>query len=303
MPKKSISVLVVGKTGQLAHALARSSLPDDWRVTFADRNQIDLAKPDAAAAVVRGLAPDLVINAAAYTAVDAAESEPELARLINCLTPAAVAGVCASRNVPFVTVSTDYVFDGTRLGPYRESDPVAPLGVYGSTKEEGERLVRSAWSKHLIFRTSWVFSATGTNFVRTMLRYGKEREVLRVVADQRGKPTAASDLASAILMASQKILSGGGAFGTYHIANADVTTWNEFAQTIFENARHQGHPVPTTVEAISTAEYPTRAKRPANSELDTSKFTNTFGFEMRSWKLALPDVLDELLRQSASAAG
>ncbi len=295
MTSRPVSVLVIGKTGQLAGELARSAWPEGWNVAYADRQAIDLGKPDEAAAAVERAAPDLVVNAAAYTAVDKAESDDEAARNVNALAPAAIAAVCARRGIPFVTVSTDYVFDGAKTGAYREDDPVGPTTVYGRTKEEGERLVRAANPKHLILRTSWVFSALGANFVRTMLRLGGQRPEMRVVGDQHGKPTAAADLARAVIAASAAVLRNDGPYGTFHVSNAGSTSWHEFAVTIFERAGKRGATVPQKVEAIPTSEYPTPAKRPANSELACDKFEQNFGHRFRPWSQALDDVLDELI--------
>lgn len=290
-----MKALVLGRTGQLACELQRKSWPADWVVEFASRGEIDLAEPDRAAGAVAERAPGIVINAAAYTAVDKAESEPGLAATVNALTPAAVAAVCNRLRIPFVTISTDYVFDGSKQGPYTEDDAVCPASAYGRSKAEGERLVRAAHDNHLILRTSWVFSAFGSNFVRTMLRLGGERTALSVVADQKGRPTSASDLASAVIAASTALVGDRGLAGTYHVANAEPTTWYGFASAIFEGAKARGARTPELLKPISTAEYPTAARRPANSELDTQKFEATFGASLRGWRPALADVLDELL--------
>jgi dTDP-4-dehydrorhamnose reductase len=264
-------------------------------VEFAPRDEIDLAEPDLAAEEVAARTPDIVINAAAYTAVDKAESEPELATRVNALGPAAIAAVCHRLKISFVTLSTDYVFDGSKQGPYSEEDAVCPASAYGRSKAEGERLIRAVHDNHLILRTSWVFSRFGSNFVRTMLRLGGERSVLSVVSDQRGRPTAASDLASAVIGASKAIVDDRGVAGTYHVANAEATTWYGFASAIFEGAKARGARTPELLKPIRTAEYPTAAMRPANSELDTRKFEATFGISLGGWRAALADVLDELL--------
>jgi len=295
MTGKPVSVLVLGKTGQLAGELARATWPDGWTVRYADRSAVDLSRPEEAARAVADAAPDLVINAAAYTAVDKAESEPELARAVNATAPAAIAAVCAKRGVPFITVSTDFVFDGSKHGPYGEDDPTGPTNVYGSSKEEGERLVRAANPRHLILRTSWVFSALGNNFVRTMLRLGGQRPEMRVVVDQKGKPTAAADLARAVIAAAGRVMRDDGPWGTFHVSNAGPTTWHGFAVTIFEGAGKRGATVPGKVEAIPASEYPTPAKRPSNSELDCNKFERAFGHRFRPWSQALDEVLDELI--------
>ncbi|MBV9993336.1 MAG: dTDP-4-dehydrorhamnose reductase [Alphaproteobacteria bacterium] len=295
MVDKPRTVLVIGKTGQLARELARSPWPAGWQASFAGRDAIDLACPDAAAACVEAAAPEMVVNAAAYTAVDKAESEPGLADAVNAVAPGAIAAACARMNVPFVTVSTDYVFDGAKRGAYVESDPVGPIGAYGRSKERGERLVREAHGRHLILRTSWVFGALGNNFVRTMLRLGAERKTLKVVADQRGKPTAAADLAAGVIAAAAGLAGDASLAGTYHLANEGPTSWHEFARAIFDGAKTRGAAVPDEVLPIATAEYPTPARRPMNSELDCELFARRFGLRQRDWRLALKDVLDELL--------
>jgi dTDP-4-dehydrorhamnose reductase len=297
-----LKVLVLGKTGQLAGELERSQWPEGWDVEFASRAAIDLAQPDIAAGAVLARAPGLVINAAAYTAVDKAESEAELARTVNALSPGAIASACAKLNAPFISLSTDYVFDGLKTGPYAELDPVAPTGAYGRSKAEGEHRIRSAHEWHLILRTSWVFSRFGANFVRTMLRLGAEQQMLRVVADQHGKPTAAADLAEAVISASELLAQNRGVSGTYHVANSEPTTWHGFATAIFDLASRRGAPVPQAVEPIATADYPTPARRPANSELDCTKFEGIFSMRLRSWRPALEEVLDELLAPGASEA-
>jgi dTDP-4-dehydrorhamnose reductase len=295
-----LKVLVLGKTGQLARELERSQWPQAWDVAFAARDSIDLAQPDLAAKAVLERTPDLVINAAAYTAVDKAESEPELARAVNGLAPGAIAAVCADLGVPFVTVSTDYVFDGWKNGPYTEEDAIAPASVYGRSKAEGEERIRSAQPWHAILRTSWVFSPFGSNFVRTMLRLGVDRPLLRVVADQHGRPTAAGDLAKAVIVATGALVRDRAVSGTYHVANAEPTTWHSFATAIFAGAKRRGAHVPDNVEQIGTADYPTPARRPPNSELNSTKFEQTFSMPMRSWRPALDEVLDTLLSPGAA---
>ena len=222
-------VLVIGREGQLARELARARWPDGWSPTFAGRPELDLRFPDKAAAEVTASAADLVVNAAAYTNVDQAESEPDIARLVNAAGPGAIATACGKIGATLVSISTDYIFDGTKAGPYLEEDPVNPIGAYGRSKAEGEALIRAAWAEHLILRTSWVFSPFGTNFVKTMLRLGSERPQLRIVADQRGCPTGARDLAGAVIGACTAVKSAKAGFGTYHVANSGATTWYDLA--------------------------------------------------------------------------
>ena len=294
------SVLVLGRSGQLARELAHADWPSAWRPQFAAHSDIDLSRPELAACLVTAANPDLVINAAAYTAVDKAEGESELAMCINCTAPAAIAAACARRDIPFVTISTDYVFDGRKVGAYTEEDAVCPINVYGLSKMEGERLVRASHDWHLILRTSWVFSASGSNFVRAMLRLARERQSVSVVADQRGRPTAAADLARAVIHGSGVVLKNRRLSGTYHVANCDAVSWHDFAVAIFEAAARYGISAPE-VRAIQTAEYPTPARRPANSELSTAKFERAFGMTLRPWKEALTVVIAELTPVASGA--
>jgi len=287
-------ILVVGRTGQLARELARTALPQGWTLEFAGREVVDLADPDAAAAAVRASGADAVINAAAYTAVDRAESEPELAQRVNGDAPGAMAEAAKAMGAPFVHVSTDYVFDGADPGGYAEEDPIAPRSAYGRTKAAGEAAVRGAGGDHLILRTSWVFSPFGANFVKTMLRVGAERDEVRVVDDQHGRPTAAGDIAAALATVLEKTMAGAAPFGAYHFANAGPTTWRRFAEGVFERAAARGAKTPR-VTAITTAEYPTPAARPACSILKTGKLETVFGLAPRGWGEALDATLDELV--------
>jgi dTDP-4-dehydrorhamnose reductase len=239
--------------------------------------------------------PDLAINLAAYTAVDRAESEAEAAWAVNCTGAMHIAAGCADRGIPLVHLSTDYVFDGYKDGPYREDDPVNPLGVYGASKEAGERAVREALRRHIILRTSWVYGAFGQNFVKTMLRLGAERETLRVVADQHGCPTAAADIASALVALAQQVAAGEERWGTYHFAGAGATTWHGFAEAIFDLALPYRGRRPR-VEPIATEQYPTPARRPRNSVLDCSKIADAFGIRPAPWRPALAAVIRELLQ-------
>jgi dTDP-4-dehydrorhamnose reductase len=285
------SILVVGETGQLARELARAAWTPEVELTFAGREIIDLGRPETATAVVAALNPDVVINAAAYTAVDKAESDEEYAALVNCDGPAALARAAAAAGARLIHVSTDYVFDGTKPGPYSEDDPVAPASVYGRSKEAGERAVREALGAHFILRTSWVYSPFGNNFVKTMLRFGAEREEMRVVADQHGCPTAAADIAAAIV----RLAAADHGWGTYHYSGAGPTTWHGFAEAIFAGAAVRGAKVPARVLAIGTADYPTPALRPANSVLDCTRIDRVHGIVARNWREALDGCLDALI--------
>lgn len=293
-------VLVIGRQGQLARELARARWPDGWTATFTGRPDLDLQFPDKAAAFIEACRPNLVINAAAYTNVDSAENEPELARVVNAAGPAAIAKACAQTGAALIAISTDYVFDGTKAGPYREGDPVSPIGAYGRSKAKGEELIRAALDRHVILRTSWVFSPFGTNFVKTMVRLGAERQQLKVVADQHGCPTGASDLARAVIAVGSAVMSSNPAFGTFHVANSGVTTWYGLASAVFKILAARGVRVPE-IAPIATAEYPTRAARPANSVLDCGRLRSTFGITLRPWRDALGECMDELLVQKTSA--
>lgn len=296
-------VLVAGAGGQVGRALMALATPPDIELVGLYRAALDITQFDAVNAALDQARPHAVVNLAAYTAVDRAEDEPLAAFAVNRDGAGLLAQACRRRGVGLVHVSTDYVFDGTRPGAWTEDDPVAPLGVYGRSKAEGEALVREALPAHAIVRTSWVFGAHGRNFVRTMLeRIGRTAE-LRVVDDQRGCPTAASDLARALLEVARRLLDApGAAAGTYHYCNAGATTWFRFAQAIFARARAHGRDVPRVIP-VPSADYPTRARRPANSELDCAKAVAAFGLARPSWRDSLPPVVDAILAQLDRAAG
>jgi dTDP-4-dehydrorhamnose reductase len=286
-------VLVLGAGGQVGRELRRLPWPADTKLVAFDRFGLDITRREAVFATVAGERPDIVVNAAAYTAVDRAESERDAAWAANCAGPANIAAGCREAGIPLIHISTDYVFDGTKIGPYREDDPVNPLGVYGASKEAGERAVREGLREHVILRTAWVYSAHGHNFVKTMLRLAGERPVLRVVADQTGSPTSAADVAGAIAVIARRVTDGNTAWGTYHFVGAGVVTWHGFAEAIFELAARWRGP-PPHVEAITTADYPTPARRPANSVLDCSRIAAAFAIEPRPWRSALVEVIEEL---------
>lgn len=285
-------LLVVGRSGQLATELARRA-GEGLAVTALGREAADLAHPGAAAAAVLAALEaggvDAVINAAAHTAVDRAESEEALALAVNGDSPGAMAQVAAGRGVPFLQVSTDYVFDGSGTRPWRPEDPVGPLGAYGRSKLEGEVQVRNAGGPHAILRTSWVFSAHGANFVKTMLRLGRERDRLAVVADQVGGPTAAGDIADALIVMARGLIADPGKSGTYHFAGAPDVSWADFAREIFAQAG-----LSPEVADIPTSAYPTPAARPANSRLDCATLAAAFGIKRPDWRASLSSVLDEL---------
>jgi dTDP-4-dehydrorhamnose reductase len=288
-------ILVTGATGQLGSELLRRA--PHFGVTAAGftTQQLDITNAEAVQQAVAESGVTAVVNAAAYTAVDKAESEEARAFAVNRDGTANLAAACAAAHIPFVHVSTDYVFDGTKATPYTETDPVHPVSVYGASKEAGERALRDAWPHHIILRTAWVYSAFGNNFVKTMLRLARERDSLRVVADQHGCPTAAGDIAEAILTIVQRIAGEGEIpWGTYHYCGAGSTTWHGFAQAIVEMAAPAlGRAIP--VAPITTADYPTPAKRPANSVLDCSKIREKLDIEPRPWRESLQEVVSELL--------
>jgi dTDP-4-dehydrorhamnose reductase len=244
-----------------------------------------------------------VLNCAAYTAVDRAETERDRAWRVNAVAPELLATATAAHDVPLIHVSTDYVFDGNKREPYVEDDPIAPLNFYGESKAEGERAVRKENRRHVIVRTSWVFSAHGANFVKTMLRLGRERPTLRIVSDQHGCPTAAADFAAALQTLVLKLASGAApSYGTFHLCNAKPTTWYDFATAIFETAK-AGARAPA-LEPIPTAEYPTAARRGLNSVLDCGKIRRTYGIALRSWRPALREVLEQMAAEAVpNAAG
>lgn len=286
-------ILVTGAGGQVGWELARRGAAQGVRA-FAHA-ELDIADAGRVDAVVGEMRPKVVVNAAAFTAVDKAESEREKAFLVNELGPRNLARACAAHGVPLIHISTDYVFDGAKSAPYVESDPVAPLGVYGASKLAGERAVLEAGAKAVILRTAWVYGAHGGNFVKTMLRLGAERDTLRVVNDQKGCPTAAGDLAGAILRLAARLpgSTDPARFGIFHCVGGGPTTWFHFARAIFDAAKLAKTPALTP---ITTAEYPTPARRPANSVLECGKLAAVHGITLRDWPAALAEVLDEIQR-------
>lgn len=290
-------ILVFGAAGQIGREVCRAAWPNLYELLAPERRTSDITNPAAVSAVIARQQPDVVINLAAYTAVDRAESRPDIAWAVNCAGAAHIAAVCGEAATPLVHLSTDYVFDGRKPGAYREEDEVNPLGVYGRSKEAGERAVRAAAPRHIILRTSWVYGAHGTNFVKTMLRLGAERHVLHVVADQLGCPTAAADIAAALVAIVQHIEEGKTDWGTFHFAGAGSTSWHEFAEEIVGlTAALDGWPNGSRprVEPIATAQYPTAARRPMNSVLDCQKIA-AFGISPPAWRSSLSAVVRELL--------
>jgi len=297
-----VKLLVLGAGGQVGHELVRALAPVG-EVVSATRDdagtlRVDLANADSLAAALDAARADVIVNAAAYTAVDRAEDEPELADRVNHRAVAEI-GAWAKRNGRRVVhYSTDYVFDGSSKRPYRENDATAPLGAYGRSKLAGEDALRASGARHLIVRTAWVYAARGNNFLRTMLRLAGERDELRVVADQTGAPTPASLVADASAAMLRQWLDDGenaGRDGTYHLVSAGRCSWFEFAEAIVDGAADRGviERRPRVVP-IATAEYPTRARRPAYSVLDTSKVTAAFGLQLPDWRAGLESVVDQL---------
>ena len=291
-------ILVTGSQGQLARCLADVARTDAGiEMNFAGRPDFDLSKGVAAEQYVIQKDPDVIVNAAAYTAVDKAESEPGEAMSVNCDGAAAMARAAAELDVPIIHISTDYVFSGDKNSPYVEEDATGPVGAYGASKLAGEDSVRSIAGKHLILRTAWVYSIYGTNFVKTMLRVGKDRPELRVVGDQIGNPTSAHDLAAATLALCKRAAGGQGDWGTYHAAGQGDVTWFGYAQRIFETAGKAGYAVPAVVP-IGTKDYPTPAKRPANSRLDCSKLREVFGVQLPMWQGSTDWCVKQLLTET-----
>jgi dTDP-4-dehydrorhamnose reductase len=282
-----MKLLVFGETGQVARELIRRA-PAGVTVIALGRDRADLSDPSTCALAIDRAGADAVINAAAWTAVDKAEAEEAEATVVNGDAPTAMARAAAARGVPFLHVSTDYVFDGAGDQPFAPDHPTAPLGAYGRSKLAGEMGVRAAGGKHLILRTSWVVSAHGTNFVKTMLRLGRERDSLNVVADQIGGPTPASAIADALFTAARG-MAGGVAGGTHHFAGTPDTSWAGFAREIMARAG-----LGCTVNDIPSSAYPTPAKRPLNSRLDCTSLQTAFGIARPDWRTGLDDILREL---------
>jgi dTDP-4-dehydrorhamnose reductase len=278
-----LRIAVFGRTGQVALELARMG------GTCLGRDVADFADPDAVRRAAERVEADAIVNAVAYTAVDRAESEEVLARTVNATSVGALAEVAAARGLPLVHISTDYVFDGGGTAPWRPGDPVGPLGAYGRTKLEGERAVAAAGGVHAVLRTSWVFSAHGANFVKTMLRLGADRDRLRIVADQIGGPTPARGIAGACVTIAEALARDPGLSGAYHYAGGPDVSWADFARAIFADAGLQ-----VAVEDIPSSDYPTPAARPKNSRLDCTATEAAFGIPRPDWRAALRETIAEL---------
>lgn len=285
-----MKILVFGHGGQVATAL-RQQAGSDCHIEALSRAEADLAEPQACAARVAATNADVVINAAAYTAVDRAEAEEALATAINGAAPGAMAQAAAARAIPFLHLSTDYVFDGSPGRPWDETDPPLPLSAYGRSKLAGERAVQAAGGPHAILRVAWVFGVAGQNFVRTMLRVGATRDRLTVVDDQLGGPTPAAAIAEALITIARRFAAGAGTSGLFHFCGAPVVSWHGFATEIFARVPSDGRPA---VEPIPSAAWPTPAQRPLNSVLDCTRIAQTYGITQPDWRLALDDIVPQI---------
>ncbi len=287
-----MKILVTGRQGQLVQSLLERGRDSGHQLVALGRPELDLEQPGSAAEAVRRVRPDVVISAAAYTAVDQAEDEPERAHRINGAAPGELAEAAHEIGARIIHISTDYVFDGRSPEPYRPDAPVAPLGVYGRSKLEGEERVREAGPDHLIVRTAWVYSPFGKNFLKTMMTVAQSRDVLTVVDDQRGNPSSALDLADGLLAVLRAWTNGDcvGLGETHHLAGTSAASWAEFAQAIFAECAQRGLPH-AAVTPIHTEDWPTKAVRPAYSMLDCSGFERTFGFRMPEWQRSTAEVV------------
>lgn len=293
-----MKILVIGSEGQLGHELLIQGNNFGYEILPADLPELDITDKTQVKNRLEKSQPSFVVNAAAYTNVDKAETEQNLAFAVNRDGPANLAEICAMFKVPLIHISTDFVFDGKKSSPYIESDPASPLSIYGISKEEGENEVRSRLKKHIILRTAWLYGVHGQNFVKTMLRLGKEKEVINVVADQFGSPTSAADLAEAILNIISKIKhSSDIKLGTYHYCGLGITTWHKFAEEILNLASQYISIKTTNVKPISTAEYPTEAIRPSFSALDCSLIEKNFSISLKPWQDSLEIVIRQLCQK------
>lgn len=296
-----MKILITGAGGQVGTELVRAASPAGHEVIGMTHAALDIADARAVIEVVESGNPDVVVNAAAYTAVDKAESDAQTAFAVNRDGPANLAATCAETGARLIQISTDYVFDGSQSAPYAEDDPTEPASVYGRSKLAGEDAIRAALPEHIIIRAGWIFGAYGHNFVKTMLRLGAERDDLGVVADQRGGPTPAADLANALVSVVSS-LGRSSSWGTYHYQGKPETTWHGFAEAIFSRAVEKGLLARAPeVGRLTTAEYPLPAPRPANGVLDCSKWHDTFGIALPDWRDGLGHVLDDIAA-SANAA-
>jgi len=296
-------IAVTGREGQVARALAEIAQAEGVSLVSLARPDVDLARPETVWRALRDAGAGAVINAAAYTAVDKAESEPDLAHAVNAVGAGAVAAAAAKLGLPVLHLSTDYVFDGASPRPYREDDATAPLGVYGRSKLLGERAVAAANPAHVILRTAWVYSLSGQNFVKTMLRLASARDEIGVVADQRGCPTSALDIARALVAVARRVTAEDASVsrlhGVFHMTGQGEASWADVAEAIFSASAKLGGPV-ARVKRITTADYPTPAKRPANSRLDGTKLAGIYGLTLPAWTASLETCVGRLLPEAAA---
>jgi len=289
-----MKVLVLGSKGQLGRCLNDQLVNTSHDVVYTSRDQINISNFQVTENQITDIAPDVVINATAYTAVDRAEEDQETANLINHLAVANIANICQKLDCWLIHVSTDYVFDGTSVMPYQEDDQTNPQGVYGSTKLKGELAIKSSACKYVIIRTAWVFSEYGNNFLKTMLRLGVEHDELNIVDDQIGAPTYAQDIAKAITSVLRGLIDGYGSQGIYHYCGDTPCSWFEFATEIFNQARVLDFRVPDSLKAVTTSQYPTLAKRPMFSVLDNRKGFENFRFYPSNWEKGIDTALRRL---------
>jgi len=291
-----VRILVTGSNGQLGTELTRQGQTFPADIFPFDLPELDITDQSGVEKIVFETRPDLIINAAAYTHVDLAEDQPGTAFQVNRDGPECLACICHDAGIPMIHISTDYVFAGDASAPYREQDPIAPLGIYGRSKAEGELRVQARLTSHIIVRTSWLYGVYGHNFVKTMLRLGRERRIIRVVGDQFGCPTSAADLAEALLRIAGQVKAGeSDKWGIYHFCNAGVISWFQFAEEIFHLAGKYGmSPVPT-VESITTDQYPVKAKRPSFSALRCDRIKSVFGVDQKTWSDSLELVIARIL--------
>ena len=293
-----IRIAITGNNGQIVRSLVERSAGTDNEVVSFGRPALDLSDPDTIDRAIGAVEADVLVSAAAYTNVDTAEAEGDLAGLINARAPGLLAARARSLGIPLIHLSTDYVFDGTKAAPYQEQDPICPINAYGRSKAAGERAVASTHQRHVILRTSWVYSPVGRNFVRTMLELARKQEEVRVVADQVGSPTAAADIADGILAVARNLVADGGdeRYGIFHMTAAGATNWAEFATAAFSASAERGGPSARVVP-IASAEYQTPARRPVNSRLDCAKIARVHGVSLPHWRSSLGSCVERILEQ------
>jgi len=290
-----MKILITGSEGQLGWELLRQAGSFNIEAVGLDLPYLDITAESGIVKVFKEYKPDILINAAAYTNVDKAETDEKACFAVNVNGPENLAEACKNINIPMIHISTDYVFDGTKKTPYKENDTVSPTGIYGKSKADGENRVKNILEKHIILRTSWLYGVHGHNFVKTMLKLGKEKEVIGVVSDQFGSPTSAADLSEAILIIVSRILNNCEVtFGTYNYCGEGITSWHGFAEKIIETAKQYSPVTTKLVKPISTGEYPVKARRPAFSALDCSLIQEKFGITPKPWQKSLEAVIGRI---------